>query len=90
MRIPKRVLQAPHVEQVRTNFCIIRTDTGRYYQSYNSIVAYWDYDKSMWFFGPDHDYSPTTNRHLAQETGLTVKERREMIENKTAMYVENM
>ena len=90
MRIPKRVLQAPRVEQVRTNFCVIHADTGRYYQSYNSVVAYWDYDKSMWFFGPHHDYSATTSKHLTQEIGITTKERREMIKNKTAVYVEKM
>ncbi len=90
MRIPKRVTQAPQVEQLRSNFYIIRTEHGHYYQSYSSVVAYWDYDKSMWFFGPDHDFSATTNRHLKESIGLTVAERREMINNKTAILVKDM
>lgn len=46
------------------NQFLIREDNKIIFQSYNSIIAIWDYSKKKLTLGYDWDYSTTTSKHL--------------------------
>lgn len=46
------------------NQFIIETGDGRYFQSYNSLIAFVPFNGGPIVLGPDWDYSNTTRRYL--------------------------
>ena len=53
------------VEQLENkNQFVLSTEKGKYFQSYNSLVAFYDYDKRTLTLGQHWDYSQTTRKHL--------------------------
>lgn len=46
------------------NQFIIETNEGRYFQSYDSLIAFYNFEKRTLTLGVDWDYSKTTLKHL--------------------------
>ena len=62
MKKTKKILKVKQLEN-KNQFLIIAND-GVYFQSYSSLIAYWDYAKQLLTVGCDWDYSNTTRKHL--------------------------
>ncbi len=60
----------------------IRTNKGVYFQSYDSIIAFWD-NKGQIFLDSNYwDYSRTTGRYRNQFLGEDITETRRKIKSK--------
>ena len=60
----------------------IRTNKGVYFQSYDSIIAFWD-NKGQIFLDSNYwDYSTTTGKYRNQFLGEDIKETRRKIKSK--------
>lgn len=59
---------------------------GRVFQSYASLVAV-EFD-GKWYFTRFHDYSYTTSGHCTRWCGYDCKTRRKMLENGSAIFIE--
>jgi retron-type reverse transcriptase len=59
----------------------INTEYGMAFQSYNSIVAFKDFESGKTYLGKDWDYSRTTMKYLGQWLGLNAKEIRKKLKD---------
>ena len=66
--------------QVKNQF-IIHTESGTYFQSYNTIIAFIDNDGKITLDEDKWDYSVTTSRYRNKFTGLTTQETKKKIES---------
>tara|TARA_R100000656_G_scaffold45930_1_gene37482 strand:+ start:85 stop:336 length:252 start_codon:yes stop_codon:yes gene_type:complete len=60
----------------------IRTNKGVYFQSYDSIIAFWDNKGQIFLDSYYWDYSRTTGRYRNQFLGENIKETRRKIKSK--------
>ena len=65
------------------NQFVIKTPNGIYFQSYDSVVAFYDNDHKL-YLGRDWDYSNTTRKHLyifiRDYTKYCIRSRKELLD----------
>ena len=66
--------------QVKNQF-LIHTESGVYFQSYNTIIAFKFSDGAIMLDRDKWDYSVTTSKYRNKFTGLTTKETKKKIES---------
>lgn len=70
------------VEQFHVkNQFLIHAESGTYFQSYNTIIAFIDNDGKITLDKDKWDYSVTTSKYRNKFTGLTTQETKKMIES---------
>ena len=70
------------VEQFHVkNQFIIHTESGTYFQSYNTIIAFIDNEGKITLDEDKWDYSVTTSKYRNKFTGLTTQETKKKIES---------
>ena len=68
------------VEQFHTkNQFIIHVESGTYFQSYNTIIAFIDNEGKITLDEDNWDYSMTTSKYRNKFTGLTTQETKKKI-----------
>ena len=61
----------------------IRTNKGKYFQSYNSMIAFISYDGLIKLDSKYWDYSRTTSKYRNRFLGLTTDQIKQQIKDKT-------
>ena len=79
-----------NIKQVAPNQITINTRYGVAFQSYDSIVAFIDYESNQTYLGKNWDYSRTTMKYLGQWLGKNAKEIRNAIKNGTYIIDEEL
>ena len=70
------------VEQYHVkNQLIIHAESGTYFQSYNTVIAFIDNDGKITLDEDKWDYSTTTSKYRNKFTGLTTQETKKKIES---------
>lgn len=66
------------------NQFIIHTEEAKYFQSYDSIIAMYDYNKRKWFLDEKYwDYSRTTSKYRNLVIGIDTKTTKQRIADGT-------
>lgn len=70
------------VEQFQVkNQSLIHAESGTYFQSYNTIIAFIDINGKITLDEDKWDYSVTTSKYRNKFTGLTTQETKKKIES---------